>query len=179
MLHYRHNKGLIVLFIFSSPDNWFSRCPRQSEGGVFRESNFAPVFCCQVLVLAAEFQSVLHVFLERSGFFGALLDRRLLSKSLCLTEPADALASRGKGLALAGHSETSWSCLHCSGASLFEVLDDPESGYFRCDILCSNLVASTAILMQSDDVCTLLAHKHNNLKHFFPPQQSLCSYNRS
>lgn len=97
MLHYWHNKGLIVLLIFSSPDNWFSRCPRQSEGGVFRESNSAPVFCCPVLVLAAEFQSVLDVFYERSGFFGALLDSRLLSKSLCLTEPADALASRGEG----------------------------------------------------------------------------------
>lgn len=97
MLHYWHNKGLIVLLIFSSPDNWFSRCPRQSEGGFFRESNFAPVFCCPILVLAAEFQSVPHVFLEISGFFGSLPDSRLLSKSLWLTEHTDVLALKGEG----------------------------------------------------------------------------------
>ncbi len=73
--------------------------------------------------------------------------------------------------------------LHCSGASLFEVLLDPENDYFRCDILCRKVLACVAILMHSDDgeclslEVTIAAHKHNNWKHFFPPQQSLCSYN--
>ncbi len=41
--------------------------------------------------------------------------------------------------------------LHCSGASLFEVLDNPENGYVRCDILCRKVLACVAIVMHSDD----------------------------
>lgn len=48
-------------------------------------------------LISAEFQSVPDVFYERSGFFCALLDTRLLFKSIGLTVCADALASRGEG----------------------------------------------------------------------------------
>jgi len=55
MLHCWHDTGLRKAFTFSSSDNRFSRCPKQSKW-LYQENNFAPVFCSLILVLPVEFQ---------------------------------------------------------------------------------------------------------------------------
>lgn len=80
MLPCWHHTGLMLPFTFSSLDDRFSRCPEQLEGGFFRESSVTPVFCSPMLVLPAEFYSVLDVFL---GHKWLCCPSWALSKRLC------------------------------------------------------------------------------------------------
>ena len=62
VLNFWHDTGLMEAITFCSPDNHFSRCPKQSEGG-FRENNFTTVLCSPIPLLPVECQSVIDVFL--------------------------------------------------------------------------------------------------------------------
>jgi len=106
MLHCSHTQ---VVIMYSSLDNQFSKCPKQSEGVFSRENNLAPVFNCTILILPVEFRAVFDVLLGEKWLLCCPTSFRSLSKSLCLTACRCTLAAT---IEQALH----W-CRHHSGAA--------------------------------------------------------------
>ena len=133
-------------------------------------------------------------FLERSGFFAALLDTRPSSKSL--TVCADALTPacchswassvlvvpRSQSWfnfetvqALAGLSWAPWRLLLNNLTALLEVLDEPINSWFRCNLTVSNILLCEALFVQSNDdgtsflACTHGRQRKNNDSKHHPP----------
>lgn len=99
-----YETGLTLAVRFSSLDVSNSRKGSSSEKITLHRSS------------AVQSLYFLMFIFERSGFFDALLDTRLLSKSLRLTMRET--PQEDTVLALAGHSGTPWSFLHCNVSPL-------------------------------------------------------------
>jgi hypothetical protein len=83
MLYCWHDTGLAVELTLSSPDKLFSGCPTNCKGDSLEKMTLPQSSAVQSLYLLQNISLSLMFFLERSGFFAALIDTRPSSKSYC------------------------------------------------------------------------------------------------